>query len=162
MSTYQYRVVPAPSKGVKTKGIKGAEARFSNTIEELMNQMGSDGWEYQRAEMLPSVERAGLTGTTTQWRNVLVFRKPRETDIAAAAPALIAAPISAGFPPVVGPSKAPEIEVVEATEDMHQTGGEYAAQSLSENSVEVHSEVAETTDAFASLANRRSLDNSDS
>ena len=66
MSTYQYRVIPAPSKGLKAKGVKGPEARFSNTIEDLMNLMGSQGWEYQRAETLPSVERSGLTGYTNK------------------------------------------------------------------------------------------------
>jgi hypothetical protein len=45
MSTYQYRVIPAPSKGLKAKGVKDPEARFSNTIEDLMNLMGSQGWE---------------------------------------------------------------------------------------------------------------------
>ena len=28
MSIYQYRVIPAPTKGLKAKGIKGPEARF--------------------------------------------------------------------------------------------------------------------------------------
>ena len=41
-----------------------------------MNEMGANGWEYQRAETLPSVERTGLTGSTTEWRNLLVFRRP--------------------------------------------------------------------------------------
>jgi hypothetical protein len=75
MSTYQYRVVPAPTKGVKARGVKTAEARFAHALEEVMNRMAGDGWEYQRAETLPSLERAGLTSTTTEWRNVLVFRK---------------------------------------------------------------------------------------
>jgi hypothetical protein len=66
MSTYQYRVIPAPSKGLKAKGVKDPESRFSNTIEDLMNLMGSQGWEFQRAETLPSVERSGLTGSTTK------------------------------------------------------------------------------------------------
>ncbi|MFD2738548.1 DUF4177 domain-containing protein [Sulfitobacter aestuarii] len=78
MARYEYKVVPAPNRGVKGKGIKGAEARFSHGLEELMNSLAAAGWEYQRAETLPSLERAGLTSTSTEWRNVLVFRRPFE------------------------------------------------------------------------------------
>ncbi|WP_299725017.1 DUF4177 domain-containing protein [uncultured Tateyamaria sp.] len=75
MSAWEYKVVPAPTKGVKGRGIKGPEGRFANALEGLMNEMGGEGWQYQRAETLPSVERSGLTGSTTEWRNVLVFRR---------------------------------------------------------------------------------------
>ena len=74
MPAYEYKVVPAPTKGTKAKGVKGAEARFSHTIEDLMNSLATEGWEYQRAETLPSTERSGLTGSTTEWRNLLIFR----------------------------------------------------------------------------------------
>ncbi len=75
MTRYEYRVVPAPTRGRKARGVKRPEMKFSLALQDLMNQMGADGWEYQRAETLPSVERAGLTSTTTEWRNVLVFRR---------------------------------------------------------------------------------------
>ena len=75
MQRYEYKVVPAPQKGTKAKGVKTPEGRFATSIEQLLNQMGQDGWEYQRAELLPSEERSGLTGSTTNWRNVLVFRR---------------------------------------------------------------------------------------
>ena len=75
MQRYEYKVVPAPQKGTKTKGVKTPEGRFATSIEQLLNQLGRDGWEYQRAELLPSEERSGLTGSTTSWRNVLVFRR---------------------------------------------------------------------------------------
>ena len=72
---FEYKIVPAPTKALKNKGLKSPEDRFAFTLEELLNEMGAEGWEYQRAETLPSTERAGLTSTTTEWRNVLVFRK---------------------------------------------------------------------------------------
>jgi len=75
MSGWEYKVVPAPTKGVKGRGVKGPEGRFANALQGLMNEMGATGWEYQRAETLPSTERSGLTGSTTEWRNVLVFRR---------------------------------------------------------------------------------------
>lgn len=92
MPRYEYKVVPAPAKGLKGKGVKGAEARFSHGLQELMNGLAGYGWEYQRAETLPSIERAGLTGSTTEWRNVLVFRRLRENDADAFAPELLPAP----------------------------------------------------------------------
>lgn len=75
---YEYRVVPAPEKGTKAKGVKAPEDRFALMLEDMMNQFAADGWEYQRAETLPSHERAGLTSSTTVFRNVLVFRRPVE------------------------------------------------------------------------------------
>jgi hypothetical protein len=92
MPRYEYKVVPAPSKGIKGKGVRGAEARFSFAIQELMNGMAGYGWEYQRAETLPSVERSGLTGSTTEWRNVLVFRRLRASDATDFRPELLPAP----------------------------------------------------------------------
>ena len=92
MPQFEYKVIPAPAKGLKGKGIKGPEARFSHALEELMNRLAHQGWEYQRAETLPSLERSGLTSTTTEWRNVLVFRRLRETAAEAFAPELLAPP----------------------------------------------------------------------
>jgi hypothetical protein len=92
MPRYEYKVVPAPKKGLKGKDVKGAEARFSHALEDLMNSLSSEGWEYQRAETLPSTERAGLTGTKNEWRNVLVFRRPHASDVDAFQPELLPAP----------------------------------------------------------------------
>lgn len=99
MTTYAYKVVPAPKKGQRAKGVKTAEGRFANALEVVMNEMGAQGWEYQRTDTLPCEERAGLTGRTTTFQNMLVFRRaiadtaglaPRELDptpVALAAPA---------------------------------------------------------------------------
>lgn len=104
MPRYEYKIVPAPTKGRKGTGVRGASARFSYALEEVMNTLAGEGWEYQRAETLPSVERAGLTGTTTEWRHVLVFRRLRENDAAAFAPELLPAPP----PPAHAEDEAPE------------------------------------------------------
>ena len=48
MTAYEYKVVPAPKKPKRIKGFKGAEARFAQTLEEVMNELGAAGWEYQR------------------------------------------------------------------------------------------------------------------
>ena len=92
MIRYEYKVLPAPSRGQRGKGVKGSDGKFANALETLMNLMGSDGWEYQRADTLPSEERAGIASKTTVFRNVLVFRRPVETDVEAFEPKLLDAP----------------------------------------------------------------------
>jgi hypothetical protein len=170
MTTYQYRVVPAPTKGLKAKGIKGPEARFSNAIEDLMNTMGAEGWEYQRAETLPSQERVGLTGSATQWRNVLVFRKPRDTDVSDFSPELLPAPfpidseddLIAEEPAIEAEEDdVAEVETEAEQEGEHPAGGVGATQMLSDNGVEETSEVAGMTDSLKTLAVRRSPESSE-
>lgn len=95
MPRYEYKVIPAPQKGIKVKGVKGAEARFAHALQERINDLAEAGWEYQRAETLPSVERAGLTSSVTEWRNLLIFRRRREDDLDAFAPELLPAPTEA-------------------------------------------------------------------
>jgi len=75
MSQYEYKVVPAPNQGKKGKGVKTASGRFALALEEQMNALGVDGWEYVRADTLPCEERVGLTSKTTTYQNVLVFRR---------------------------------------------------------------------------------------
>lgn len=87
MQAFEYKVVPAPAKGTKAKGVKTPEARFANSIEILLNEMAAEGWEFQRAELLPSEERSGLTGSSTNWRNVMVFRRALAAEQPAQAPA---------------------------------------------------------------------------
>ena len=101
MTSYEYKVVPAPTKGQKAKGVKTGEDRFALGIQTLMNDYASDGWEYVRAETLPSTERAGLTGSTTEWRNLLVFRRAvssRQNNAVHAEPDPVSAPVQASKP----------------------------------------------------------------
>lgn len=71
----QYKVIPAPKRGLKSRGIKGSDARFAHGIEKKLNELAAEGWEFVRAETLPSEERDGLMSKTTVFQNVLVFRK---------------------------------------------------------------------------------------
>ncbi len=107
MQRYEYKVVPAPQKGTKAKGVKTPEGRFANSVEQLLNTMGQDGWEYQRAELLPSEERAGLTGSTTNWRNVLIFRRAVPEAIADEAPVIATPEVeeTPGVRPIPGPDE---------------------------------------------------------
>jgi hypothetical protein len=129
MPRYEYKVVPAPTKGLKAKGVKSAEARFAHAVQVLMNDLSGDGWEYQRAETLPSTERAGLTGSTTEWRNMLVFRRVRESDAEAFAPELLPAPVAVAAPKEVPPvpakdtppKTAPAVETASTPEKAPET-----------------------------------------
>lgn len=102
MQQFEYRVVPAPRRGEKARGLKTTEDRFAHALTELMNELARDGWEYWRADTLPCEERAGLTGKTTTFQNLLVFRRPKVATVAAS----VAAPLAAA--PGLGPARREE------------------------------------------------------
>lgn len=79
MQKFEYKVVPAPKKGERSKGLKSSDARFANTLMGVMNELGREGWEYQRSDTLPCEERSGLTGKITVFQNMLIFRRAIET-----------------------------------------------------------------------------------
>lgn len=76
MQRFEYKVIPAPKRGEKARGVKTTEDRFALALTSLMNDLGSEGWDYVRADSLPCEERVGFTGTKTTFQNVLVFRRP--------------------------------------------------------------------------------------
>ncbi|WP_419740853.1 DUF4177 domain-containing protein [Ruegeria sp.] len=123
MPRYEYKVIPAPQKGAKAKGVKTPEGRFATSVEQVLNEMGQQGWEYQRAELLPSEERSGLTGSTTNWRNVLVFRRVIDAETTEAmAPVATPSPTETpeGVPlaqPVPGPDAVQAPEPISAEVD---------------------------------------------
>lgn len=73
--TFEYRVIPAPRKGEKAKGVRSGEGRFALAMSRLFNHMGAQGWEFVRADTLPAEERVGLTGTEVRYHALLVFRR---------------------------------------------------------------------------------------
>lgn len=79
MVKYEYKVIPAPRRGVRTKGAKGTAGRFASALEAAINEISADGWEYVRAESLPADERHGITRRKTEtYQNVLIFRRIAE------------------------------------------------------------------------------------
>jgi hypothetical protein len=121
MARYEYRIVPAPLQGKKGKGRRTAAERFAYALETLMNELGQDGWDYVRADTLPCEERTGLTGRTTTYQNMLVFRRtlPAETRLAEDVPGPAVAGLLAGPLPeeqvapgeVAGPGEGAEGDV---------------------------------------------------
>jgi hypothetical protein len=83
MQRYEYKVLPAPTRGEKVRGAKTGPDRFAAALSGLMNAQARDGWDYVRADTLPCEERTGFTGRTTVYHNMLVFRRA----LAMAAPA---------------------------------------------------------------------------
>ena len=100
MQRYEYRVVPAPKRAERVKGVRSTQDRFAHALTQLMNDLGRDGWDYQRADTLPCEERVGLTGRTTVFQHMLVFRR----TLAAAE---TVAPVVAVTSPATAPVPAP-------------------------------------------------------
>lgn len=75
MQAFEYKIVPAPKRAVKVKGLKTTEERFAHTLTDVVNTLAQDGWDYLRADTLPVEERVGLTGRTTHFQHMLVFRR---------------------------------------------------------------------------------------
>ncbi len=75
MARYAYKVVPAPRKGQRAKGVRGTDQKFAHALQVAMNLEAADGWEYLRTDTLPCEERHGLGGKVTVFQNMLVFRR---------------------------------------------------------------------------------------
>lgn len=107
MQRFEFKVIPAPKRGEKARGVKTTEERFALALTSLMNQLGAEGWDYVRADALPCEERAGFTSTKTTFQNVLVFRRVIDS-LAAEGPSarlLLQQPVAAT--PRLGPADAP-------------------------------------------------------
>lgn len=117
MLRFEYKVIPAPRRGEKARGVKTTEERFALALTHLMNELGAEGWEYVRADALPCDERVGLTGTKTSFQNVLVFRRVVAAVAVPAAPPtarLVSQEPPAGPVPKLGPAEAPAPETAPA------------------------------------------------
>lgn len=71
----EYTAIPAPTRGEKAKDAKTPTDRYALALTAELNRMAADGWEYVRADVLPSEERSGLTGRATVYHNLLIFRR---------------------------------------------------------------------------------------
>lgn len=130
MPVHEYKVIPAPNRPAKAKGIKTVSEKFALSLTGLMNEMGRDGWEYVRAETLPCEEKKGwMRRADTSFQTLLVFRRevlptvqghrlapqPAVRAESAPAPMLSAAAPEGRTPPLVperglerGPERGPE------------------------------------------------------
>lgn len=112
MQQYEYKVVPAPKRGTRQRGLKTVPDRFAFALTQLMNEMAAQGWDYLRADTLPCEEKVGLTGKATNFHTLLVFRKACAAAVAAAAPpAAPPAAVSAAEPADPAPSSLPPLRL---------------------------------------------------
>jgi hypothetical protein len=94
MTQYEYRVVAAPRRAMRVRGLKTSQERFAATVAEAINDAAADGWEFYRSETLPMDERQGmLKGRVEVLQSLLVFRRPLKGLGAAVEPEARAAPL---------------------------------------------------------------------
>jgi hypothetical protein len=117
MAKTEYKVVVAPERAPKKRGLKGA-ALFADAVEGLMNELAADGWRYVRADTLPQEERSGLTSKTTTYRNLLIFQRDVAEEVATTAPVAEAAKAEAPKP---APASARDPEPDEEIENLWQS-----------------------------------------
>lgn len=80
---FEYKVIPAPRKGRRGRGVKGPAGRFAYAIEFAINEMAQDGWEFVRSETLGADEREGMMRRKSEtFHGVLVFKRERQVETA--------------------------------------------------------------------------------
>ncbi|MER2507793.1 MAG: hypothetical protein ABTQ27_03435 [Amaricoccus sp.] len=95
MTYYDYKVVPAPRRARKVKGVAAGPDLFALTLTEAINEVARQGWEYYRSEALSMEGPAGwVKRASVEEQTMLIFRRPREH----LSPRLAAAPAETGAP----------------------------------------------------------------
>jgi len=88
---YEYKVVPAPQRAVKAKGLKTTAERFAHMLAEHINAEAAGGWQFVRTESLPCEERSTLGSTRLSQQVVMIFARERAASRPDAGAALAAA-----------------------------------------------------------------------
>lgn len=81
MDHFEYTVMPAPDRGSRNKSARTPTERYALALSEAINEMAVEGWEYVRAETLPSDERSGIASRQTLWHHLLIFRRPLAVEV---------------------------------------------------------------------------------
>lgn len=124
MQSHEYRVILAPRRGAKVKGLRTPEERFAHAVEGEMNRMALEGWEFVRSDTLPCEVKPGwFSRPVTVSQTLLVFRRalaqPEPLRASASAPlrapsaeppAFLSSPLAASVesPPVTRLAPVPE------------------------------------------------------
>lgn len=99
---YEYKVVPAPQRAVKAKGLKTTAERFAHALAERINAEAAGGWQFVRTETLACEERSRFGATRMSQQTVMIFTR----EVGAARPDTAAA-LAAVQAPVLTPAPAP-------------------------------------------------------
>ncbi len=77
---YEYRVVPAPRRLRKIKGVNSTPELFAATLTDAINAEARQGWEYVRAESLAAEGPSGwLRRGAVVEATMMIFRRPRQS-----------------------------------------------------------------------------------
>ncbi|TYO91278.1 DUF4177 domain-containing protein [Oceanicella actignis] len=99
MTRYEYKVVPAPRRARRRKGVRDRAQLFARTVQDVLSAEAVDGWEFLRAENLPCEERRGWFRRLEETvQAVLVFRRALPEPPAARPEARSDAPARAAEP----------------------------------------------------------------
>jgi hypothetical protein len=75
---FEYRVVPAPKRLKKVKGVSASDELCAATLTEAINAEARQGWEYLRAETFSAQTVRGIFRRSHEVEEtVLVFRRER-------------------------------------------------------------------------------------
>lgn len=112
---HEYKVVPAPQRAAKSKGLKTTADRFAHTLAERINAEAAGGWHFVRTETLPCEERSRLGSVKLSQQVVMIFARELgatrpDAGAALAAAQGLSAPAAVPVPaPLVAPvEEAPE------------------------------------------------------
>ena len=72
---YEYKVVPAPQRAAKVKGLKTSADRFAHTLAERINAEAAGGWQFLRTETLQCETRGRFGGIKQSTETVMVFAR---------------------------------------------------------------------------------------
>ncbi len=121
---FEYTAIPAPLRGEKAKDAKTPGERYALALTGELNRMAADGWEYIRADVLPSEERTGLTGRSTVYHNLLIFRRATSQTGQDSASS-VSAPVTPADPAGEG-RREPEIRPVQTKPELSKPAAEPA------------------------------------
>jgi hypothetical protein len=84
---YEYRVIPAPRRLKRIKGVSSTAELFAATLTETINAEARGGWEYVRSESLAAEEPGGwLRRGAVVEETMMIFRRPRRQAFPEPAP----------------------------------------------------------------------------
>lgn len=117
MQRFEYKVVPAPTRTKRVRGVKTPAGRFAVVMTEAINEAAAEGWEYLRSDSMPVEEKPGLLKRREEnYYTVLVFR--RALDNAAGGETAVPAAPAVPVPPPMEDRGEPVVKVPSAAEDI--------------------------------------------
>lgn len=78
MAHFEFKVLPAPRRSKRMKGLMRGQNRFCATVTEFLNENGLDGWEFIGFEMMPLESRRFLFFQYVGECPCMIFRREVE------------------------------------------------------------------------------------